>query len=302
MVRVFWREIGLGLALTALSAAAQAQDLEAGKSPSQLFSSSCVACHRGPQGLAKGRSAGALTGFLREHYTTGSRSAGALAGYLASAGGGEAKPARAGRESPKPPKEVPDARARTTARPAGEETPATRRSKREEREAARRAAAGNAGGDRPPGLDPRAARSTRVRRPGEPAVVGSDPDPVIVSTEPAPLVHQRALSRVQEARPPQAPATAEAPASAPGPASVAAVAPGAAPATVPVPAQGATPHAAKPAETPPAATASVAVQSGSPAAPPNGGSGEAPAGAAPPTAAEGSNAGLAVQPFSAPLP
>jgi hypothetical protein len=50
----------------------------------QLFSSDCTgaACHKGPQGLAKGRSQGSLAGFLREHYTNSRESAAALAGYL----------------------------------------------------------------------------------------------------------------------------------------------------------------------------------------------------------------------------
>ena len=61
-------------------------DLDEGKSPQQMFSSSCSVCHQSPQGLAKGRSAGQLGSFLRQHYTTGTGQAGTLANYLTSGG------------------------------------------------------------------------------------------------------------------------------------------------------------------------------------------------------------------------
>ena len=41
-----------------------------GQKASQIFANACVECHKEPRGLAKGRSASALTDFLREHYTT----------------------------------------------------------------------------------------------------------------------------------------------------------------------------------------------------------------------------------------
>src|SRR5689334_3641299 len=50
----------------------QAQEnLDAGKSPSQLFAGTCSACHKSPRGLLKTVPAGSLPGFLRQHYTTG---------------------------------------------------------------------------------------------------------------------------------------------------------------------------------------------------------------------------------------
>jgi hypothetical protein len=61
-------------------------DLDEGKSPQQMFSSACVVCHRSPQGLAKGRSAGQLGSFLRQHYTTGSGQATTLSNFLTSSG------------------------------------------------------------------------------------------------------------------------------------------------------------------------------------------------------------------------
>lgn len=61
-------------------------DLDEGKSPQQMFSTSCVVCHQSPQGLAKGRGAGQLGSFLRQHYTTGTGQANILASYLTSSG------------------------------------------------------------------------------------------------------------------------------------------------------------------------------------------------------------------------
>jgi hypothetical protein len=77
------------LVLTALDADtawAQAQNLEAGKSPSQIFAQTCNACHRSPRGLLKSVAPGSLPGFLRQHYTTSSDMAGVLASYLVSNG------------------------------------------------------------------------------------------------------------------------------------------------------------------------------------------------------------------------
>ena len=48
------------------SAWAQATNLEAGKSASQLFAGTCNACHKSPRGLLKTVSPGSLSGFLRE--------------------------------------------------------------------------------------------------------------------------------------------------------------------------------------------------------------------------------------------
>jgi hypothetical protein len=61
-------------------------DLDEGKSGQQMFSSSCSVCHQSAQGLAKGRGAGQLGSFLRQHYTTGTNQANVLAGYLTSGG------------------------------------------------------------------------------------------------------------------------------------------------------------------------------------------------------------------------
>ena len=61
---------------------ATAQNLEAGKSPAQIFSNTCNACHRSPRGLLRTVPPGSLPGFLREHYTTSREMAQQLSGFL----------------------------------------------------------------------------------------------------------------------------------------------------------------------------------------------------------------------------
>ena len=68
------------------SAHAQATNLEAGKTPSQIFAGTCTVCHKSPRGLLKTVPAGSLPGFLRQHYTTSSDMAGVLASFLVSNG------------------------------------------------------------------------------------------------------------------------------------------------------------------------------------------------------------------------
>src|ERR1700755_2611626 len=65
---------------------AEAQNLEAGKSPSQVFAGGCTACHKSPRGLLKTVAPGSLPGFLRQHYTTSPDMANVLSAYLISNG------------------------------------------------------------------------------------------------------------------------------------------------------------------------------------------------------------------------
>jgi hypothetical protein len=99
----------LGLMAACVAGPAAAQDFTAGKTSAQLFQSDCSACHKSPQGLAKGMDQRSLAEFLREHYTTKDATAGALAAYVSGAGPGDArqKPQAAGPAGPKP---KPDAR------------------------------------------------------------------------------------------------------------------------------------------------------------------------------------------------
>src|SRR6202161_3655609 len=75
----------------AVPAWAQATNLEAGKSPSQIFAGTCTACHKSPRGLLKTVPAGSLPGFLRQHYTTSSEMAGLLSSYLVSNGAADTR-------------------------------------------------------------------------------------------------------------------------------------------------------------------------------------------------------------------
>jgi hypothetical protein len=83
---------GVLLMAAGLAAPVQAQEnLDAGKSPSQLFGGNCSACHKSPRGLLKTVAPGSLQGFLRQHYTTGPEMAGVLSSYLISNGAGDTR-------------------------------------------------------------------------------------------------------------------------------------------------------------------------------------------------------------------
>ena len=64
-----------------------AQNLDANKSPAQIFSSTCSACHRSARGLVKSIPPGSLPGFLRQHYTTSNAMASGMAAYVLASGG-----------------------------------------------------------------------------------------------------------------------------------------------------------------------------------------------------------------------
>jgi hypothetical protein len=74
--------LGLGAMLALVSGAAQAENLDAGKSAPALFAATCQTCHSSPRGLAKDRGSSGLTSYLQEHYTSSPQSAAALAAYL----------------------------------------------------------------------------------------------------------------------------------------------------------------------------------------------------------------------------
>ena len=82
--------------LSSPAAWAQVQNLEAGKSASQLFAGTCNACHKSPRGLLKTVSPGSLSGFLREHYTTSGDMASQLATYLISNGASDSRQSKQG--------------------------------------------------------------------------------------------------------------------------------------------------------------------------------------------------------------
>jgi hypothetical protein len=77
--------VGAVLAVAAGGAAdlrAQTQLADPKDAP-RIFASTCSACHKSPQGLAK---SGQVAGFLRQHYTTGPEMSAAMAAYLVAAG------------------------------------------------------------------------------------------------------------------------------------------------------------------------------------------------------------------------
>jgi len=76
-VALFLASLILSIIVVGFGPALSQSNLDAGKSPEQIFSDTCSACHHAPQDLKA-----ASAQFLRQHYTTGARQAAALAAYL----------------------------------------------------------------------------------------------------------------------------------------------------------------------------------------------------------------------------
>jgi mono/diheme cytochrome c family protein len=101
----------LGAMVALIGTAAQAQNLDQGKSAPRLFADSCATCHRSLRGLAKGRFRPTLFAFLKEHYSTSSDTAWELATYLASVDTPQSNRSRAAAGKPsRPAKPRPPAR------------------------------------------------------------------------------------------------------------------------------------------------------------------------------------------------
>lgn len=94
------------------------ENLEAGKTPSQIFSSTCNVCHKSPRGLLKTVPSSSLSGFLRQHYTTSSDMANVLAAFLVS--NGAADPRFQAKDQPKQKEGAKDAK-QEAARPAAQQ-------------------------------------------------------------------------------------------------------------------------------------------------------------------------------------
>lgn len=108
-----------------LADSATAQNLDAGKTPSQLFSGTCALCHKSPRGLLKSVAPGSLPGFLRQHYTTGTEMASVLSVYVLSNGAADARPGseprtRKGKEAKSEPKPKPERKPQEVQRPEAE--------------------------------------------------------------------------------------------------------------------------------------------------------------------------------------
>lgn len=126
------RALSLAAAMlwVSMSGPAGAQNLEAGKTPAQIFAATCAVCHKGPHGLLKSVAPGSLPGFLRQHYTTSTSMASAMSAYVLSNGAANRRAGddltREGRESRTAPKpSAPESEPRQERRFGGE-TPASR--------------------------------------------------------------------------------------------------------------------------------------------------------------------------------
>ena|SRR5437763_188978 len=68
----------IGMAAALMAAPCQAQgNIDAGKSPAQIFADTCAVCHRNAREFRRPSAA-----FLRQHYTSGYEEASAMASYL----------------------------------------------------------------------------------------------------------------------------------------------------------------------------------------------------------------------------
>ncbi len=70
------------LALVMVGPASAEENIDAGKTPAQLFSQNCAICHKSPSGMAKAGGLFGLENFLRVHYTASRETAAAIARYL----------------------------------------------------------------------------------------------------------------------------------------------------------------------------------------------------------------------------
>ena len=176
----------LGVAAAVAAGPAQAQsNLDAGKSPAQIFSDTCNACHRSARELKQ-----TSPGFLREHYTTGGREAATMAAYLASVGSDpravqQRRPPALGAGQaattetvPRPPQTTPPATDQTKPQETQAALPATTPARRTP------AAAEQAKPSPPPGAATAAA--FKPRRPSESVEAGRLPVDAAQGGEPAP--------------------------------------------------------------------------------------------------------------------
>lgn len=154
--------------LAADEARAQATNLEAGKSPSQIFAGTCTACHKSPRGLLKTVPASSLPGFLRQHYTTSGDMASVLSSYLVSNGATDTR--YQAKDQPKQGKDgKPEGKPVQEAKPAGPPDQLDRFGRRQHPAAAAQEAAKPDGDGIAPQAEPvRAGRNgKRLARPGE---------------------------------------------------------------------------------------------------------------------------------------
>jgi hypothetical protein len=93
-----WTVACLAAAFLQIPAADAQGNIDAGKTPAQIFGDTCAGCHRSARELRR-----ASASFLRSHYTAGSDEAAAMANYLAGVGGSEPRSSTAAQSQPKRP-------------------------------------------------------------------------------------------------------------------------------------------------------------------------------------------------------
>ncbi|MCC8942375.1 hypothetical protein H8A99_39700, partial [Bradyrhizobium sp. Arg68] len=159
-----------------MGGSAHAQNLEAGKSPSQIFAGTCAVCHKSPRGLLKSVPAGSLPSFLRQHYTTSSDMAGVLASFLISNGANDPRYQAKDhpRDTAKGAKGARDGRQEANQSP---EQPVERPSRRQHQGAApQEAARPDADGLTPQQGEHPGRRGKRMARPTEAGPEGASPE------------------------------------------------------------------------------------------------------------------------------
>jgi organic hydroperoxide reductase OsmC/OhrA len=116
VARRAWNLPGVvGLLAVCIAAPASPQgNIDAGKTPAQLFSSTCTACHRRPQELKR-----SSAGFLRQHYMSSSEEAAAMASYLAGVGSDPRAVKDRGKDRGKPQQPTAKAQAQAQAQSKG---------------------------------------------------------------------------------------------------------------------------------------------------------------------------------------
>jgi hypothetical protein len=204
VVRCLAPALGLIVILAPATTLAQV-NIDQNKSPAQLYAGDCAACHKSIRGLANGRSASALAGFLDEHYTASSHEAAAIAAYVLASGGssGAAAPARAQPDGARANAEEPRSReARRPVQPEGR--PAANAAGRKP-EPERRAAVepGQPGAVHAPGAERRERGATRTRGRGKP-VEAAAPPPEAPAPAPGPAPAPEAKTAVAAPPPVQA--------------------------------------------------------------------------------------------------
>lgn len=205
----------LGLIVILAPATALAQvNIDQDKSPAQLYAGDCAACHKSVRGLANGRSASSLAGFLGEHYTASSREAAAIAAYVMASGGGAANPppARARPEGERTRANAGEPRNREARRPVQPEGNPAGNAAARRPEPERRAAVepGPPGSARGPVAERHERGATRTRGRAKPLEAVSPPP-----APPPPAPAPEAEAKTAVAAPPPARAAAPAPEASP---------------------------------------------------------------------------------------